>query len=116
MTRAVGEAGCRSLRVALDIAHFYSNKEPIDSLKQAAPLIGHVHISDNNGSDDARLPLGEGTLELEPFADVLKAFEGPVVLEIEHVKCPGEKALESKKWLEGQLARLRRTSDAAGGA
>lgn len=115
VARAVGEVGSRSLRVALDIAHFCSNKEPIDSLRQAAPLIEHVHISDNNGSDDAHLPLGEGTLDLEPFADFLKAFEGPVVLEIEDVKCPGEKAIQSKEWLEGQLARLRKTSDTAGG-
>lgn len=110
---AVGEIGCRSLRVALDIAHFHSNKEPVDSLRQAVPLIEHVHISDNNGSDDAHLPLGEGRLDLRPFAEFLRAFEGPVVLEIEHVKCPGEKALESKKWLESRLAELYKASGTA---
>lgn len=73
----------------------------------------HVHISDNNGSDDAHLPLGEGRLDLRPFAEFLRAFEGPVVLEIEHVKCPGEKALESKKWLESRLAELYKASGTA---
>lgn len=98
--RAVGHP---ALKITLDIAHFTLCREPLASLAAASDLIRHVHLSDHCGDGDSHLPLGEGTLDLGPFQDFLRTFEGPVVMEIEDVTDPGKKSVASRKWLETRL-------------
>lgn len=97
--------GSESLRIAFDIAHFSIMREPIESIGHAADLISHVHISDNDGIEDTHLPMGHGKLEVERYLPFLRAFDGPIVMEIEDVKTPGKMALESKEWLGKYLFR-----------
>lgn len=96
--------GSRSLRIAFDIAHFSIMKEPMESVGDAADLIVHVHISDNDGFEDTHLPMGHGKLEVARFLPFLRTFDGPIVMEIEDVRNPGEMALESREWLGMHLS------------
>ncbi|MEW6228458.1 MAG: sugar phosphate isomerase/epimerase family protein [Bacillota bacterium] len=100
----VRSVGRKSLQATLDVAHFHVSGETVESIRDAAPLIRHVHISDNNGLDDAHLPMGQGMLQVERFLPLLRAFEGPIVLEIEDVEDPVRSARESRAWLERYLS------------
>jgi sugar phosphate isomerase/epimerase len=58
----IGETG-----LALDVGHAYLNK-CLDAFLDCP--IRHVHIHDNDGNDDAHLPVGDGTID---FGKVMKA-------------------------------------------
>jgi sugar phosphate isomerase/epimerase len=73
------------LAVCLDVAHAHTLGP--DGAREAAaalaPRVESVHVSDNAGDRDTHLPLGEGTLPLDPVVRTLEAagYRGPYVLE-----------------------------------
>ena len=48
------------------------------------PSIKHIHMSDNNGSDDSHLTLGEGTIDFKACVDKFesKKYDGIYMLEV----------------------------------
>ena len=44
------------------------------------------HVHDNDGSSDQHLPVGQGTIEWEPFFAALKKLPTPPVLVLEYAQ------------------------------
>ncbi len=67
----------------VDIAHANTVTDPIGFLKDCLSILGHVHISDNNGLSPTHLPLGKGTIDLTKIFQTLveEEYDGKVVIE-----------------------------------
>jgi sugar phosphate isomerase/epimerase len=67
-------------------AHVEGLRDGCDRLAEYRLLLGerviHLHVHDNDGSGDAHLPVGEGTIDYAAHADFLAAFTGTVCLEV----------------------------------
>ena len=59
--------------ICLDIghAHCYSKASVLEWAETLAPWIRHVHVHDNDGTRDAHLALGDGTVGFDQIAGVL---------------------------------------------
>lgn len=65
-----------NFKICFDGGHFnaFSDTDPIDAFDMIPPeLIGEIHLSDNDGSDDQHLPLGKGNIDVEAL---FKRVEG----------------------------------------
>lgn len=64
----------------------YSEKEIIEEAKEVAPLIKHVHLSDNFGFEHTELPMGMGNVPLKEIMEKLgkKGFEAKKIIEAGH--------------------------------
>lgn len=74
MGEVVSQADHPNLRICFDVGHaFCHGKIPLEQwVKDLGPLIGYVHLHDNNGDVDAHLSLGEGKLPLDQTCYALK--------------------------------------------
>ncbi|HHY10841.1 MAG TPA: sugar phosphate isomerase/epimerase [Firmicutes bacterium] len=63
-----------NLKICFDVGHaFCHGKIPLKEwVEDLGPLIGYVHLHDNNGDVDAHLSLGEGRLPLDHICYTLK--------------------------------------------
>jgi sugar phosphate isomerase/epimerase len=83
--RQVGHA---NLALLLDVGHcLISGEDPAEVVHQAGPLLGHVHLDDNDGVGDLHWPLLTGRLtekHLEEVARSLReiAYRGALALEL----------------------------------
>ncbi|MDD5254091.1 MAG: sugar phosphate isomerase/epimerase [Candidatus Nanoarchaeia archaeon] len=72
------------LHFHLDIGH--SNlygRNPVKYIKELNKELRHVHLHDNNGSEDEHLPIGAGNINWEKTLKVLKKYyDGTITLEI----------------------------------
>ncbi len=61
----------------------YSEKDIIKQTKIIAPLVKHVHLSDNFGMEHTELPMGMGNVPLKPMMNELKkaGFKGKEIIE-----------------------------------
>ncbi len=72
----------------------YSEKEIIEETKHVAPLLKHVHLSDNFGFEHTELPMGMGNVPLKEMMKKLgkKGFEARKIVEAaawwQHWKTP----------------------------
>lgn len=64
-------ANHEKLKMCLDIGHVnaYSPYSTLQWLEKCAPLIGHFHIHNNDGSRDAHEPLNRGSIPMAEFLD-----------------------------------------------
>lgn len=53
-------------------AHTYSKIPVTDWIKGIAPITSHVHVHDNDGTDDLHLPLGKGTIPYKKIFSEIK--------------------------------------------
>ncbi len=77
------------LNLTLDVGHACLNKQIQDFINTFSDRIVHVHASDNNGSYDAHLAIGDGTIDWTDVAKALKriSYSGVVMLEsLNHVE------------------------------
>ncbi|WP_424952549.1 sugar phosphate isomerase/epimerase family protein [Deinococcus sp.] len=89
----VGHAHIMGQRGAPPAAHW---------LAQGAPLLGHVHLQDNDGTNDAHLAPGGGTVHWESVLRELRASETDPRLIVEVV--PGELG-RAMAWVDGLEGR-----------
>jgi hydroxypyruvate isomerase len=69
--RAVGHP---NLRLLLDVGHcLITGEDPLASVVLAGPLLGYVHLDDNDGKDDLHWPLLRGRLTESVIDNVLSA-------------------------------------------
>ena len=61
------------LGFCLDVGHQHSfSKTPLDKwLEATSPYLKEIHLHDNDGSSDAHLPVGAGTIDFDPLFDFL---------------------------------------------
>lgn len=92
-----------NLGLTLDVGHLFTAARPcgfdyLEAIREAAPHIRHLHISDNfgrpdgpfhgprernsHGEGDLHLPPGWGDVPLESVFHTLSDFSGPVILEL----------------------------------
>jgi len=70
-----------NFKICLDVAHANTTGlKPEHYAKELRECIGHVHLSDNTGSD-AHMPIGTGNIEFESLLRNLKSYKGFLVIE-----------------------------------
>jgi len=67
----------------VDIAHANTVSDPAEFLRECLGVLGHVHISDNNGEAPTHLPLGKGTIDFRKIFQILieEKYDGKVIIE-----------------------------------
>jgi sugar phosphate isomerase/epimerase len=106
-----------NLRLLLDVAHavcFYGHYGPYEFIDSHADRISHLHISDNFGTHDDHLFVGQGKI---PFREIFKSLKMnlcrgiPVTLEAYRVMDSADGRLASAEeridGLRGSLSRLK---------
>ncbi len=87
------EVGHPNLFLLLDIGHAQmSGEDPAAVISDAGPLLGYVHLDDNDGSRDLHLGLTDGILTEAALADTISAlsdigYRGNLSLEL-HPELP----------------------------
>ena len=72
----------------------YDSKDIIKETEKIAPLVKHVHLSDNFGFEHTELPMGMGNVPMKEIMEKLgkEGFEGKKVIEAsswwQHFKTP----------------------------
>jgi sugar phosphate isomerase/epimerase len=71
----LGRVRAPNLKVCFDVGHLlaFSTGDFPTWLKTLAPVIGHLHLHDNQGDDDSHLALGTGRVPLKDTLDYLAA-------------------------------------------
>jgi len=80
MRQAVGD----SLKFTLDIGHarLYAQGGVERGFKVLGDTIRHIHFTDNNGTEDDHLPIGDGNSDYSGFMSFIRAFPHIVTLEV----------------------------------
>ncbi len=85
------------LGIVLDVGHAHINQQVRNFINRFPQKIVHVHVSDNDGTSDAHLGIGCGTINWEDVAEAFKKVNyGEVIM------------LESVEHVEKSLQKLRR--------
>lgn len=74
----VDRVGSANFRLCFDAGHFnaFSELPPLKAFDMLPPeKIGEIHLSDNDGTDDQHLPLGEGNIELDTLFKKIEALK-----------------------------------------
>lgn len=102
--RMIYEIGDPQLGILLDTGHLHVNGEDLaEGVAKLGPLLGHVDLDDNDGSADAHLAPGQGTINFAPFAAALKqsGYAGYLAVELgmQYVLNPEPVVAECLAWL-----------------
>lgn len=67
----------------VDVAHANMVLDPSRFLTECLEILGHVHVSDNNGSAPVHLPLGRGSIDFKKIFRILakQRYGGKVIVE-----------------------------------
>lgn len=77
-----------SLNMTLDVGHAClqdeSRRRALDFLDRFSKRIGHIHVSDNFGTEDSHLPIGAGSVDFTQFIKGLKSigYNDTITLEV----------------------------------
>lgn len=78
------------LRLCLDVGHANTSLtevKPMDWLTPVAPWLEHLHLHNNDGSDDLHASLDQGTLPMEALLDRALALCPEATLTLENQNC-----------------------------
>jgi sugar phosphate isomerase/epimerase len=87
------------MNYVFDVAHAHLQDEEFIFLEEFGYKIKHIHVSDNNGTSDQHLPVGDGNINWRKVLDSLDdiGFDGWIVIE------SYEKILQSIEYLRKLL-------------
>lgn len=107
MLRMIKDVGSDYLRAIPDVANINPISSPMGFIEKLKEYIVEVHLSDNDGSAAAHLPLGKGTIDFDALVKKLKesGYDGYLMLEVFFEEDPDNAAIESKKMLESIVAK-----------
>ncbi len=90
----------KGLGFHLDTGHAHMHgREPADMVKRFHKRLMHVHMNDNDGTEDQHLPIGYGTIDWEGLVKELKKrYDRTITLEIFSSR---RHVLESRQALRG---------------
>jgi len=94
--RFYGDLGDANLGLTLDVGHANVNGQISDFIKRFSDKIVHVHASDNDGTFDSHLGIGEGNIDWKKVADSLKNVNYRRVIVVESESGVG-KSIETLK-------------------
>lgn len=84
--RLVDQVDNPYLRLCLDIGHLhvFSNLDAVEWVRRMGSRLVHIHLHDNDGTDDSHQSLGRGTIHFEPFytAVMMHAPRATISLEL----------------------------------
>ena len=69
--------------MVLDVAHANLNNQIQDFMEQFSKKIVHVHVSDNKGDSDLHMGLGQGNIDWNAFAKLVKTADYSNLIMIE---------------------------------
>jgi fructoselysine 3-epimerase len=107
--RMVREIDDPQLGILLDTGHLHVNGEDLaEGVAKLGPLLGHVDLDDNDGSADAHLSPGAGTIDFAPLAAALKhvGYTGYVSAELgmSYVLDPEPVVASCLEWMRQMFA------------
>lgn len=91
--------GCKNFGICLDYAHgAISEIAESGWMKLMSPYVKHMHINDNDGSNDLHLPVGDGKLKWKKFTKEIEMYQmdTTVLVEVSGV----EKQKKSLEYME----------------
>jgi sugar phosphate isomerase/epimerase len=73
LVRLVNAVDNPLLGLCLDIGHqhMFSELDALEWVWKMGDRLLHVHLHDNDGTDDSHSPIGRGTIDFEPFYDAV---------------------------------------------
>lgn len=73
----------KDVEMVLDVAHANIRGEIFSFIRRLGNRIGHVHVSDNDGSADMHLQVGKGTIDWDDVVSALKesSYGGWITIE-----------------------------------
>jgi sugar phosphate isomerase/epimerase len=87
LVRLVNEVDHPFLGLCLDIGHqnVFSGLDALEWVRRMGHRLFHIHLHDNDRTDDRHWPLGRGTIDFEPFyAAIMRQVPGATLsLEVE---------------------------------
>jgi sugar phosphate isomerase/epimerase len=86
-----------TIEMVLDVAHANLNHQIQDFIRQFTKKIVHMHVSDNDGTNDLHLGIGYGTIDWESVANEIKKIEYSNII-----------MLESTEYIEESIQTLRK--------
>jgi hexulose-6-phosphate isomerase len=107
LLKMVRQVGSDHVKVYLDLANANAFFPPVDYLETLRDsLCTCIHVSDNDGSYPAHLPIGMGTIDYRKCIDKLReiGWDGYLVPEVFYGKDPVAGVRKSKQALTGLLA------------
>ncbi|MCA9306847.1 MAG: sugar phosphate isomerase/epimerase [Phycisphaerales bacterium] len=99
----IATIGSRYIRMCFDTGHAHFSGDVYAALKQCAPVIGYVHMHDNDRQTDNHLMPGDGTIDWARIASLLDELDiaVPRMLEVFEPEAATERRAD-----EGKLAKL----------
>lgn len=85
-TRFYSKLGDVDLGLTLDVGHANVNGQLYDFIESFSDKIIHIHASDNDGTFDSHLGVGEGDIDWRRVADALREIDYQGVVIVESVK------------------------------
>lgn len=82
------------IKATLDIGHAHTMDYTIKDIKME--IVGHIHLSDNNGLKDSHNALGTGSINFNQVFENLKGYGGILTIEVKGK----EELIESLNFLE----------------
>lgn len=108
LVRLVDAVGSPSLGLCMDIGHQHvaSDLDSTEWVRRMEKRLYHVHLHDNDRSEDRHWPVGRGTIEFEPFYAALMRYAPAATISLE-VEDSMEVQMEDLRRLAGRFAPSR---------
>jgi sugar phosphate isomerase/epimerase len=92
MVRFLDDVGHPAVKANVDISHMVLSDTPAPQLQRLKGRIGHVHVSDCDGTKHGDLPPGRGVVDFPPYLEALRdaGFNGTVSVELEYSPEPAK--------------------------
>jgi len=83
LTEIIGAVGRDSVKICLDVGHANAMRgdgpEVVEWIKVMAPLIGHFHLHNNDGTADLHNDIDCGTMDIRSVLETINGFCSPDV-------------------------------------
>lgn len=115
MVQFLDDVNAPSVKANIDISHLVLSKVAPEELRRLKGRVGHVHISDCDGTVHGDLPPGRGVVPFEPYLREIKHlnFDGAISIELEYSPQP-DRIVEWVEEAYRETDKLLRAADLRG--
>jgi D-psicose/D-tagatose/L-ribulose 3-epimerase len=109
LVRFVREVDNPAVRANADISHLHLSGASFDDVKELTGLIGHIHLSDCDGTVHGDLPAGRGVTPIKEYLQAIvdTGYEGTVSIELEYAPDPDQIVAWVEEAYSGTAAIMR---------
>lgn len=92
MDKFLTDVAQAQVKANVDISHLVLARDPAEKIATLAGRIGHVHLSDCDGTKHGDLPPGRGVVNFPPYLQALAdaGFDGTLSIELEYSPEPAK--------------------------